>query len=128
MLRKLRLSDEDRKAMVSSVTKGRTDSCADLSFVEARELCKMLNIAATNKQDRERMDIMRKKIISCFHQMNYRLPGGKIDMERVEEWILKYGYLHKPLNRYTYAELPKLVSQVQIMLDKHLNQLFSHGS
>lgn len=126
MIRKLHLSDDDRKAMVHSITNGRSQSCADLSFAEARELCRVLNQAATNRKDRDKMEAMRKKIISCFHQINYRLPGGKIDMERVNEWIQKYGYLHKPLNHYTYPELPRLVSQVEIMRDKFLNQIFSH--
>lgn len=126
MIRKLHLSDDDRKAMVHSITNGRSESCADLTFAEARELGRMLNQAATHRKDREKMETMRKKIISCFHQINYRLPGGKIDIERVNEWIMKYGYLHKPLNSYTYVELPKLVSQVEIMVNKHINKVFGY--
>jgi hypothetical protein len=34
-------------------------------------------------------------------------------MQRIYAWVEKYGYLHKHLNKYTYEELPKLVSQAE---------------
>jgi len=37
----------------------------------------------------------------------------KLDMRRVNNWCLKYGYLHKLLDEYTYEELPKLVTQFE---------------
>jgi hypothetical protein len=64
-------------------------------------------------------DKMRKKILSRYHEMGYTI-AGKLDMPRVKESILKYGYLHKDLNKYTFSELPKLVYQVDNMLSDYL--------
>jgi len=68
-------------------------------------------------------DTMRKKIISLFRKMSYTLPDGKVDMCAVEVWTEKYGYLHKPLNNYTYAELPKLVTQAQAVYQSFLKSV-----
>ncbi|MCH5690020.1 hypothetical protein LWM68_40845 [Niabella sp. W65] len=35
------------------------------------------------------------------------------DGKRVDEWMIKFSYLHKKLNKYTFEELPKLVSQFE---------------
>lgn len=124
-IRKLGIRDDARKQMVHSITNGRTESCSELSHTEARELCRKLDQMQTSYKDQERKEKMRKKIISCFHEMNYRHPGGKIDMERIEQWMLHYSYAHKSIMQYQYNELPRLVTQVETMRDKHLNSLFN---
>ncbi len=70
----------------------------------------------SKKTDKERASNMRKKIIALAHQMgwsSYHPDSGKkiADMPRINAWCSKYGYLHKELNSYTLAELPKLVTQ-----------------
>lgn len=125
VIRKLGLTEDSRKQMVISITNGRSESCADLSQNEAVAMCRLLDKMQKGKSGDQRKEIMRRKILSCFHEMNYRLPGGKLDMARVQQWLLKYGYLHKDLNAYEYTELPRLVTQVETMRDKHLNTLES---
>lgn len=74
---------------------------------EARELIAYLENSRTTPSPEERM---RRKIISRAHEMGWKTPEGKADIERIDNWCLNYGYLKKKLNQYTYNELPKLVT------------------
>jgi hypothetical protein len=121
--------------LVESFTNGRTNSSAAMTHYEAIELVKHLKQMLANKQlpntspkpiaqvmhtatktDADRANNMRKKIIALAHQMGWsttHVTSGKTiaDMPHINIWCIKYGYLHKPLNNYTLAELPKLVTQ-----------------
>ncbi|MCE9538711.1 MAG: hypothetical protein K8R85_05790, partial [Bacteroidetes bacterium] len=63
-------------------------------------------------------DKMRKKILSICHEMNWTNEKGKINWKMLNDYLLKYGYLHKALNDYKETELPTLVSQFEALL-KH---------
>jgi len=71
-------------------------------------------------------DKMRKKILSLTWEMNWVVkdPALKVDVERVNAWCVKYGYLHKPLNSYTYNELPKLLSQFEALHASFVNSIY----
>lgn len=58
-------------------------------------------------------ETMKRKIISMAHECGWKMPGGKIDMNAVNSWCVKFGYLHKPLDDHTYQELPKLITQFE---------------
>ncbi|WP_145859076.1 hypothetical protein [Pedobacter suwonensis] len=67
---------------------------------------------------------MQRKILSMAHEKGWKLPGGKINMAKVNGWCMKYGVpVHKPFNDYTVAELPALVTQFEKMYAKHLNAI-----
>lgn len=102
-------------SMISGITEGRTISSRDLSKEEAALLIEHLRTLDKNSKESEKM---RRKIISMAHEMNWR-EKGKVNMAHVNEWCEKYGYLHKPLNKYTYNELPALVTQFQNGPYKH---------
>lgn len=55
-------------------------------------------------------DVMRKKIIAKAHQMFWELPGGKIDMPRLNGWCVDHGPYKKELNKHDIKELGILVS------------------
>jgi hypothetical protein len=65
-----------------------------------------------------------KKLFAMVFELGWAPEGmvagkdGKLvakrDYKSFHEWVIKYGYLKKPLNRYTYNELPKLVSQFEM--------------
>ena len=40
-----------------------------------------------------------------------------VDYKRLDDWMKKYGYLHKSLNDYTEQELPTLVLQFRAVRD-----------
>lgn len=107
LLSKKGLSAE-KAAIIQELTNGRTTSSRDLTCDEARLLISRLNAGSTQNTG---ADKMKNKILSMAHEMNWKLPGGKIDMAHVNSWTEKYGYLHKKLNAYSYNELPRLVTQ-----------------
>lgn len=93
----------------------RTEHVSELRSNEASDLIKFLS-AALNEPENG-VDKMKGKILSKAHEMGWELPGisstGKrrINMEKVDNWCIKYGYLKKPLDQHTEVELPQLVTQ-----------------
>jgi hypothetical protein len=125
--RQLGITSEQRAELVSDITKGRTESCADITYQEANEfnrhLKTLLSRIKTPNPKFESEDRMRKKVLSCFHEMGYR-KHGKLDMPRVNQTIEEKGYLKKPLNTYKYNELPTLVSQFEIIKKDYLKKSY----
>lgn len=111
---------DDKKSIIRTYTKERSESSKDLTFKEAAALIGHLK---TFDVKDPKADKMRKKILSLAHEMGYKLESGAIDMNRVNAWTSKYGYLHKPLNSYTYEELPVLVSQFETVYKQFINKL-----
>jgi hypothetical protein len=112
--------------LVGSFTNGRSESSKDMNDYEAIGLIthlkglKSKQDASLRKVEHDRANAMRKKIIALAHQMGWRkeivnnkllIINYKVDMKHINEWCVKYGYLHKGLNSYTVGELPKLVTQ-----------------
>ena len=65
---------------------------------------------------------MRRKIIALFKKMGYE-ENGKADMRAINQWCSNYGKYNKKLNAHNYQELVALVSQVQIVTNKHIQNL-----
>lgn len=110
--------------MVIEVTNGREHSTKQLTFEEANLMIARLDATIKERQRKqhEPAQLMRRKIISCCREMGW-VKGGKADMQRIYTWVLKYGYLHKPLNKYTLQELPKLVTQAENMKNDYLKSI-----
>jgi hypothetical protein len=105
---------KNKASLVFAFTEGRTESSSEMSIGECNSL-----IAWLQNLDKPRVDPadkMRKKILSICHDMNWELVSGKIDWDRLNNWLKKFGYLHKGLNEYTMQELPKLVTQFENLL------------
>lgn len=102
-----------KAALILGFTDGRSESSKDLTYQEAGALINHLkSIDSSHK--------MRRRIIKMAHEMGWKLKdSSKIDIERVNEWCVKFGYGHKPLNDYSPVELPKLVSQFEFGPYKH---------
>ncbi len=67
----------------------------------------------------------RRKIISLLRGIGFTTfdtkRGGTIaDMPRIHKYVEEVGYLHKNMNAYTSAELPKLVTQIEIIHNKEI--------
>jgi hypothetical protein len=107
---------DDRHGIALKYSNGRTESTSQLYEHECAQLIRDLNEVSTMPEDK-----MRKRILSYAWEMLWvkETPQGmKVDVERVNEWCKKYGYLHKPLNSYNYKELPRLVTQFGNMTKK----------
>jgi len=60
--------------------------------------------------------------------MGWQLPPDntgrrRVDMKRVDGWCVSFSYLKKKLDNYTYEELPKLVSQFELVYTDYLNKI-----
>lgn len=110
-----------KKEMTLGFSGGRTDTTTDLTPEEARAYIKYLK---SQDPDEVKAEKMRKKIISMAHELGYRKPGTKeVDMKKLDEWCVKYGYKHKKLNRYLVDELPLLVTQFEKRYDSHVKNI-----
>lgn len=106
---------------VVEVTEGRAMSSKELTD---EEFSKLIGVLENELKGQKRKvfvpgDKQRKKIISCCREMQW-VKEGKADMERINAWVEKYGYLKKPLMQYKPDELPKLVLQAENMRDSFL--------
>ena len=112
----LRGSKED---LIAGASQQRTTSVVELTSEEAKSLIQYLK-----SQDPEEVkaEVMRKKIISMAHEMGWHLPNSKsqnsnskpkVDMARLDAWMVKSSILHKKLNQYQYKELPALITQFE---------------
>lgn len=119
LLQKLGIDTELKQEMVYRFTKGRTSKSSEMNRNECQAMINELSNSPTiGKEDK-----MRKKIISLFRKMGYTTNDNKVNMSAVESWVLKYGYLKKPLNTYCYNELPKLVSQAEVVYRSFIKSL-----
>ena len=123
LISRFKIDKERKQELILEVTDGRASSSADLEFTEAKKLIKHLeslnpSIPKDRGQAAMRADKMRKKILSICHEMggDWELPGGAINWKHLNDWLMKYGYLHKALNAYTYEQLPELVTQFEQVL------------
>lgn len=104
-----------------SFTDGRTAKVSQMYSHEAWLLIKHLSDEGVEPSPKEKM---QRKILSMAHEQNWKLPGGRINMDKVNGWCLKYGTpVKKPFNNYTVDELPALVTQFEYMYTKHLNNV-----
>lgn len=114
--------DHMKDELILSASEGRTSSTKDLYFIEADALIKSLNTEGKKEEDKSYK--MRGKILSMAHEMQWYKPGTrKLNYDRINEWCEKFGYLHKRLDRYTYSELPKLVTQFEAVHKDFLKKI-----
>jgi hypothetical protein len=120
---------DQKDDIIMNFTGGRTDSVSKMDTAEAAALIAHLKSADKTESSSTKM---RNKILSMAHEMNWThivktTPGtpfkSKVDMEHVDNWCKAKGYLHKPLDDYTYNELPKLVSQFEEVYKSYLNKV-----
>ncbi|MCX8018918.1 MAG: regulatory protein GemA [Chitinophagaceae bacterium] len=95
--------------LVLGISGGRTEKSSELTDTEARELCDYLRRQLPQGSTPEKANTMRRKIIAMAHQMGWKTPDGRADMQRINHWCSQQ-WGKKPLNGYTLHELPKLVS------------------
>lgn len=118
------LTDE-KGTLVKEFTNSRTSSSSAMSMAECQALIDHLAgcLGGPVVDKAGRANQMRRSILAVAHQLRWELDGStKVDMARVNEWCRTRSYLQKPLNDYTYEELPKLVSQINLVLADFLKR------
>jgi hypothetical protein len=108
-----------KKEMVESFSNGRTSSSKELTMAEARDLLSALYGQSESPVKQDKAPMIRKLFGMCHEigwitkKMVISENGGMEEVNdntRVYEWVTNFGYLRKELRKYTYNELPKLVS------------------
>jgi len=111
-LKKLNLTAQ-KADIVLGASQGRTEKSSELTHTEVGDLLKWFK--AQDGEEQQAVP-MRRKLIAMAHEMHWHnLENGvhKADMKRIDDWCVKYGYLHKKLDAYKYKELPTLLSQFE---------------
>jgi hypothetical protein len=122
LITKLGIDEETKQELVYKYTNGRLTSSKTMLMHECQALINELQVMANRipkNQDEIKADGQRKKMFSIAREMGW-VTNGKVD-PRLFQWIEKYGYLKKPLNDYTLAELPKLITQFEYVLKSHVH-------
>ena len=131
LIHKLNLTQQ-KATMIGGATKGRTESSAKLYQHEATELIKQLQnmqpVQPVQQWKAKPGEQQRRKIIAIAYNMGWEIPnpkGGKpkADMNRINDWCIKFGFGHKKLNDYTESELPTLVSVFEKVYKEYLNAI-----
>jgi hypothetical protein len=121
-----------RQCIVAAFTGGRSESSSELDEKEIREVISYLenyNTGTLSKlEDFIKGDRMRKRVLSLCHQYGWTKydpvkHGNSVDFVALNAWMLKYSYLHKLLNKYTYNELPQLITQLEQVVNNYLNAI-----
>lgn len=132
MIGKLGLREE-KATLVHEISGGKASHVNELSFSEASQLIVHLKKSSQsfkpkikphpNPPQREgKSQKMFNSIIRMGHQLGWKLESGKIDMSKINAWCMSHGYLHKPMNDYTHAELPRLVQQFTMMFEEYIKR------
>jgi len=118
---------DQSETIVASFTGGRETSSKRMKLSEINRAIESLQLqyptTASNKVAKVHFepkpgDQMRKKIIGIARTMGWQtwdVQKGRFtaDMDHINEWCVKYGQFHKPLNAHTEEELVKLVNQFE---------------
>lgn len=115
-----------KQELVSEASSGRTTHSSELDRDELQELIDRLDTRTehavrSREEIARRANTMRRRILSMCYNIGWtRWEESKgrpvVDMVRLNSWMHKSSYAHKSLNKYTYNELPRLVSQFEAMV------------
>lgn len=110
LLKKIGLREEKESILLLCTAKKRLN---ELTPQEYQDVIVYLRKQA-NPIDEAAIKRMRSKIIGlCQTKLGLQTADNQIDWQMFNSFMVKTSYLKKPLNHYTLAELPKLVSQIQ---------------
>lgn len=109
----------DKAELVRQYTNGRTDSSREMHWSEADSLIKFLRQQLPPPPEAK----MVNTILGLAHELRWRRADGKVDIERLNEWLVKYGHTHKKLNDIPYDGLPQTVTQLRNVLKTFLESV-----
>lgn len=123
LLTKAGFDEHEKKELVKHITRGKTESLKAMGYQATQDIISHLeNLTGQTTAPRKKPgDDMRNKILSRAHEMNWELPDGKVDMERVNGWCVVYSGKKKKLNHFTVDELPTLVTQFERAYQSYLS-------
>lgn len=121
LLGQLGIDQEGKEDLVFNATGERTFRSSELLVHECNHLIRSLELRLKGHKfpvwgPDDSAQKQRRKLFSLAHEIRWIDNKGKVDRDRLYSWVEKYGYLHKPLMKYTDTELPLLVTQFEQVL------------
>lgn len=113
----------NRKAdMIASFTQVRTTHSSEMNVDEARMLIEWLRNRNLQRHEPTPGDKMRKRLISMAYELHWANPGDwKTAIAALDSFLTgPKSMFKKPLNKHSVTELQKVVSQMEIIYEKHL--------
>lgn len=107
---------DDAAELALQFSNGRTNELKELSHNETQQLIEFIG-------EKQPPNPMVNKLLYLAHNIGWELKDGKIDIERLNAWCVKYTTAKKPLNKIPEKELPIVVSVFEKMHQAHLNNL-----
>ena len=138
----LGLEAEVKEDICKQYSNGRTSSTKELFYDEANAMIEQLKAMSYGRasqrfdsaqrpslppigkaknavDERTKAERMRKKILHYCHLMRWEVkPGGRVDYERLNRWLVTYGKPKKSLNNLSNRELPEVLSQFEQVYKK----------
>jgi len=110
--------EKQKEDLVWSFSDERTIHLSELTQAETESIVAYLrNLTG---QTANPSDKMRRKILSIAHELQWELIDGRVNMERLNSWLIKSTPQKKPLDELSYQELAQVVSQIEIVYKKFL--------
>jgi len=114
---------QTKEDLVSSFTNHRTTHSSEMTFDECDTLIKHLgdNQPVHKKGSKDKM---RKKIIGIAHDMGWKLEDGKIDLERIDAFLLSTKSANKKkLNDLKHDQLQLAIHQFEQLREYQFNNV-----
>jgi len=116
---------EQRREIVLQFTGGRTDNSSDMTNKEIISLINALQSTGSKTGSKERTI---KKLFHLCHLYGWQkydeLKGNDVvDVDLLNAWLIRYGKFHKELNDHTSAELAKVTTQFEIVVNQLLKTI-----
>ena len=109
-----------RSSLALQFSDNRTDSTSKLYEHECDYLIEFLKTEINKTKEEAELtkkELYQRKFFYYCHELGWK-KNGKLDYLRINAWLLKYSYLKKPLKQYEEQQLPKLLQQIEKVLEK----------
>ena len=126
LIGELKIDAETKEELVHQFTNKRETQSSKMLVNECQALINHLKVMRGSKPksastgsatETTPENKMRRKILSICREMGGDWHNGlQYNWIKINAWLDKYGYLHKPLNDYKEKELPKLITQFEALL------------
>lgn len=117
LLGQLDIDAEQRAELVHQFTNGRTCSSREMLAHECNSLIHHLE-QQTGQGEPDQLYRMRRKVFSLAHELGWELMSGKVDKDRLNNWLLKYGKHHKELYKLNASELRDTITQLERVAER----------
>jgi hypothetical protein len=107
-----------RQDLALQYSNGRTNHTSELKESEVTQLIHRLQTLQSENYntDKKPNTLLQRTFFARCYELGWIIENGRLDYSHIESWLLKYSYEHKPFNDYTEEQLPKLITQLDILI------------